>query len=284
MQLSIKQLYLTVSCHYRKNGKRTYKALGIEILSSHTRILTVTYMLLLSTGTVSHAASFDCSKAITETEKAICADPRLTAIDNLLNRIWIEAGSATQDYRSEQLQWISERDKCFSNSACIEEAYISRLYEEPFNFDPIYNFYISELYDFSSKRLGNYLFLESFGGAYNTTIWVYDIFEDSVEPVIWKHVLWDEALSTCDIKLLDGREMNLYEDYSGLGWLNFTNQWYAEKDIPFGEFSVTNKWVGHGDQSSEVIYRLVGGIFEPNRGFVDNCSDKNQKMIPVYFK
>ena len=253
-------------------------------MSNQTRILSVALTLWLGFATIGQAASFDCRKATTETEIAICADSRLSAIDNLLNRIWNEKGSATQNYRSEQLQWISERDKCFSNSECIEEAYISRLYEEPFNFETIYNLYISELYDFSSKRVGNYLFLESFGGSYNTSIRVYDIFEDSVEPVIWKHVLWDEALSTCDIKLLDGREMNLYEDYSGLGWLNFTNLGYAEKDIPFGEFSVINKWVGHGDQSSEVIYRLVGGIFEPNRGFVDNCSDQNMKLIPVYFK
>ena len=241
-------------------------------------------MLWLGIATIGQAASFDCRKATTETEIAICADPRLTAIDNLLNRIWKEEGSATQNYRSEQLQWISERDKCFSNSECIEKSYISRLYEEPFNFEPIYNFYISELYDFSSKRVGNYLFLESFGGSYNTSIRVYEVFENSIDPIIWRLVNWHEFIYSCDLKLLDERDMYFYEDYVSFGWLNFTNQEYSNRYIDFGEFSVTNKFVGHGDQSSEVIYRLVGGVLEPNRGFVDLCSDKNRKFIPVYFK
>ena len=251
---------------------------------NNLRFVLLVSILFLGSGTVSQAASFDCREATTETEKAICADPRLSAIDNLLNRIWNEKGSATQDYRSEQIQWVKDRDKCFNNRACIEEAYITRLYEEPFNFEPIDNIYISELYDFSSQKVGNYLFLESFGGSYNTSIRVYEVFENSIEPIIWKLFNWHEFVFLCDSKILDLREMNFYEDYSSLGWLNFTNQGYAEKYIPFGEFSVTSKWVGHGDQSSEVIYRLVGGVFEPNRGFVDNCSDQVQKLIPVYFK
>ena len=32
-----------------------------------------------------HAASFDCSKATTETEIAICNDPELSALDELLS-------------------------------------------------------------------------------------------------------------------------------------------------------------------------------------------------------
>ena len=42
--------------------------------------------LLLSVGAVAigNAASFDCSKATTETEIAICADPKLSALDELL--------------------------------------------------------------------------------------------------------------------------------------------------------------------------------------------------------
>ena len=35
-----------------------------------------------------YAASFDCNKATTETEKAICADPELSALDDLLGIAW----------------------------------------------------------------------------------------------------------------------------------------------------------------------------------------------------
>ena len=43
--------------------------------------------LLLSVGavTVAKSASFDCNKATTETEIAICADPELSALDELIS-------------------------------------------------------------------------------------------------------------------------------------------------------------------------------------------------------
>ena len=46
--------------------------------------------LLLSVGaiTVAKAASFDCNKATTETEIAICADPELGALDELMGAVW----------------------------------------------------------------------------------------------------------------------------------------------------------------------------------------------------
>ena len=253
-------------------------------MNSHIRIFAVTLMFWLGLAAVGQATSFDCSKATSETEIAICADPKLSAIDIFMNIIWSVEGSTSQRYRSEQILWISERDKCLSDTVCIEQAYMRRLQEAPFKFETIYNFYISNFYDFSSKEVGDYLVMEGFGGAYNTTIWVYDVFENSSEPMIWKHVLWDKSVITCDLNFLDAREIDFYEDFSGLGWLNFTDEGYAKNDNNFGEFSVTSKWVGHGDQSSEVIYRLVGGVLEPNRGFVDNCSDQVQKLIPVYFK
>jgi hypothetical protein len=253
-------------------------------LNKLTPYLVITLLLWLCVGTSAQTASFDCSKATTETEIAMCADPKLSAIDIFMNIIWSEEGSTAQRDRSEQMLWISERDKCLSDTECIEQAYMKRLQEAPFKFEPMYNFYVSNFYDFGYEEVGNYLVMEGFGGAYNTTIWVYDIFENSSEPMIWKHVLWDESVITCDLNFLDGREIDFYEDFSGLGWLNFTDEGYAKKDNNFGEFSVTSKWVGHGDQSSEVIYRLVGGVFEPNRGLVDNCSDQAQKLIPVYFR
>ena len=41
----------------------------------------------MGTGTVAKAASFDCNKATTETEVAICADPELSALDELMGQI-----------------------------------------------------------------------------------------------------------------------------------------------------------------------------------------------------
>ena len=46
-----------------------FKALGLALLLS------------MGVGSVTKAASFDCNKATTETEIAICNDPELSALD-----------------------------------------------------------------------------------------------------------------------------------------------------------------------------------------------------------
>ena len=40
---------------------------------------------------VAEAASFDCAKAITVEEQAVCADPRLSSLDSLLGQAFTEA-------------------------------------------------------------------------------------------------------------------------------------------------------------------------------------------------
>ena len=45
------------------------------------RFLLVSLVFTLGTTTGGHAASFDCSKASTETEIAICSNPELSALD-----------------------------------------------------------------------------------------------------------------------------------------------------------------------------------------------------------
>jgi uncharacterized protein len=47
-----------------------FKLVGLALLFS------------LGIGSMGQAASFDCSKATTETEIAICADPELSALDD----------------------------------------------------------------------------------------------------------------------------------------------------------------------------------------------------------
>ena len=41
-------------------------------------------LLSVGIGSVGKAASFDCNKATTETEIAICGDPELSALDELM--------------------------------------------------------------------------------------------------------------------------------------------------------------------------------------------------------
>jgi len=52
----------------------------VNVISRLTRILVATLLLSLSLAAVGQAASFDCGKATTETEIAICSDPKLSAL------------------------------------------------------------------------------------------------------------------------------------------------------------------------------------------------------------
>ena len=80
--------------------------------------------------------SFDCAKADTTIEKAICADPDLASLDAELATAYKQAVARAGDdqslVRGEERWWISEinRDCDHSNPGdCIREAYAKRLAE-----------------------------------------------------------------------------------------------------------------------------------------------------------
>ncbi len=82
--------------------------------------------------TVSVSASFDCRKASTFVEKAICSDSLLGRLDESLSENYNDmmasniGASARKDLRSTQRKWLSERNKC-QNSKCVEKMYRKRM-------------------------------------------------------------------------------------------------------------------------------------------------------------
>ena len=105
-------------------------------------------ILVISTafGSPAQAASFDCDRAVTKTEIAICSLPELSALDDMMAIIWTEylanlyeihpvaAGAITDDplkspqiAMEEQREWISEADVCAGNGSCLEESYKRRI-------------------------------------------------------------------------------------------------------------------------------------------------------------
>lgn len=83
--------------------------------------------------------SFDCAKALTAVEGAICADAGIAAKDrDVANRYrgWlaaIEAGRLIDDaseIAADQRAWIGRRNACV-DAACISNAYDERLAELP---------------------------------------------------------------------------------------------------------------------------------------------------------
>lgn len=83
---------------------------------------------------VSHsgAASFDCARAKSKIEKAICADPKLSQFDEDLNRYYSTALEALKDgascLKNDERAWVKTvRDKCGPKTDCLTTAYMGRL-------------------------------------------------------------------------------------------------------------------------------------------------------------
>ena len=112
------------------------------------RKLLIGLMLLVGAPSLTLAASFDCDKAATETEISICADPELSALDELMSSLYqlkysinlssedLSFETDTFDFpafersalRDNQLRWIEEiQTNCFGLSTCLTEAYLTRL-------------------------------------------------------------------------------------------------------------------------------------------------------------
>jgi uncharacterized protein len=90
-------------------------------------------LALLAMVGVSQAASFDCSKAATATEKLICANQRVSDLDEYLGRYYFtaraEVGRGAVCLTPNQREWLrTVRDAC-KDAKCLERAYLNRLAE-----------------------------------------------------------------------------------------------------------------------------------------------------------
>ena len=90
----------------------------------YIRLFGIALLFSAGVGSVAKAASFDCNKATTDTELAICTDPELSALDEKLDEQWQKMSPLFPTF--DQLKWITWRDTC-DNSDCIEDAIKRRL-------------------------------------------------------------------------------------------------------------------------------------------------------------
>ena len=77
-----------------------------------------------------HAAGFDCAKAASPTEKAICANAALSKLDGDLAVAWKQAlgkGGDTAALKAAQLKWLKQRDRCGGDEQCLGDRYRERL-------------------------------------------------------------------------------------------------------------------------------------------------------------
>ncbi len=78
------------------------------------------------------AASFDCSKAETADEKAVCADRQLNDQDVEMAVLYTQLKpllgmGARGDMEDEQAAWLKRRAACGADRACLSNAYQERI-------------------------------------------------------------------------------------------------------------------------------------------------------------
>jgi len=78
--------------------------------------------------TVVHAASFDCAKASSPTEKMICQNPKISKLDDRLSEVYKEVRKADASVVEEQKSWLKDARAC-KDEKCLENAYGIRVEE-----------------------------------------------------------------------------------------------------------------------------------------------------------
>ena len=80
------------------------------------------------------AASYDCKKARAEDEKAVCASPELSKLDDDMASAYKGAlGLMSGDtkrialFRKDQADWVKDRKRCGDTVPCLKDEYVSRI-------------------------------------------------------------------------------------------------------------------------------------------------------------
>ena len=90
-------------------------------------------LVVMAIGTQADAASFDCSKARTPDEKAVCRNPGLSELDSEMAALWYSykrfpflmgmSGVRADDAH----QFLADRSQCGANVACLRRVYQARI-------------------------------------------------------------------------------------------------------------------------------------------------------------
>lgn len=85
--------------------------------------------ILIMISALFDAMAFDCSKAVSPTEKRICADPSLAQIDHEMGALYrnvIQKAKNVAAWKADQRAWLVERDRC-EDDGCLRWKYRERL-------------------------------------------------------------------------------------------------------------------------------------------------------------
>jgi uncharacterized protein len=83
--------------------------------------------------TPAHAASFDCAKAQAPDERAVCADPALSALDSEMGGLWFAYSrlpmlmGGNGNRHDEARAFLTSRAACGADAPCLTALYQSRI-------------------------------------------------------------------------------------------------------------------------------------------------------------
>lgn len=108
------------------------------------RLLLTALALTFAVPVVANAASFDCARARTPDEKAICAnmplndkDVRMSVLYDINKRTLAMGGRGA--LMDSQQQWLRDRKTCGANRACLNRSYDKRLDDLDRSMERIYS-------------------------------------------------------------------------------------------------------------------------------------------------
>ena len=94
----------------------------------------LTFLILSTAFSVANSASFDCQKASSINEKAVCSNPALSKLDDDLlaaYKLAVSSSSDPTEIKLSQRAWLKETKQCESNPSstvsCLTNAYSSRI-------------------------------------------------------------------------------------------------------------------------------------------------------------
>jgi uncharacterized protein YecT (DUF1311 family) len=100
------------------------------IMGDHGRIAftAVALAAVAFAATPAPAASFDCAKATSRTERLICSDAALGARDEILSKLYVAAlrEEPKGPIKASQRQWLAKAGAC-GTAACLGDAYDERI-------------------------------------------------------------------------------------------------------------------------------------------------------------
>lgn len=234
-----------------------------------------TIILILATTHV-FSAGFDCNKASTNTEKAICENPEISVLDSRLSKYYstIQKNLTPEEKKeliNSQREWLKKRNAdCKANIECLKEKYETRLVTLQKNYEKRVFVFPSddEIRQICTKKAEHPEFLKN--------KWIksdsFDINNDGFDEKITSRYAGTMQNPNVEYTLHDGTEIP-WTDQVNFEWKDYWNKY-----ISFFQFN-GRVYISNDDTDGPAHISII----TPENKEYSLCSFDNQaikKLIP----